>query len=246
MDKSGSIAAKALEFVNVSCYVWGARGQIMNTMENLDAWIAQREASCSDTSTNEKNIARVKKLYAKRLANGIETIRAFDCSGFVYYVYSQCGLMSTRMSAASYYSRCAKTDKASLHAGDLVFHHNGNKVSHVGIYIGNGRVIHCKGRDVGVIEEALSAYSWNRFGRWAGVYDNSASTTENPANVLTLGSLNIRTGSGKSHDVIGVVRKNTRLPYVGTDTAGEKWYKVMYNGQTGYITSKPQYTRLVA
>lgn len=63
--------------------------------------------------------------------------------------------------------------------------------------------------------------------------------------VLTLGSLNIRTGSGTQYKAVGQVKKGVLLPYLGTDVKDEKWYMVRYGGQTRYISSKPKYTRLV-
>jgi len=36
---------------------------------------------------------------------------------------------------------------------------------HVGVYMGDGSVVHAKGRDDGVVRESLCATGWNRFGR---------------------------------------------------------------------------------
>lgn len=243
MDHSNSIIIGAQLHVGRSCYVWGAKGQIMSAMGDLPGWLNERETADS-THSKAENIARVMAMYNKLLKKGITEIRGFDCSGFVYYVYHKLGLMPSRLSAASYYNRCPHIERADLRAGDLVFVHNGSKISHVGIYIGNDRVIHCKGRDAGAVEEKITAHGWNRYGRWAGVYDGTISPMGS-SYVLTLGALNIRTGSGKSYASLGIVKRGVKLPYLGTDAAGERWYKVTYNGKPGYISSKPQYTKLV-
>lgn len=63
--------------------------------------------------------------------------RAFDCSGFVMYVYARVGKHLPRTSAAQY--------RATIHIsarqarpGDLVFFHYGSSIYHVGIYAGAG------------------------------------------------------------------------------------------------------------
>ena len=40
-----------------------------------------------------------------------------------------------------------------------------NQMYHVGIYMGDGTVVHAKGRDDGVVRENISKAGWNRFGR---------------------------------------------------------------------------------
>jgi hypothetical protein len=243
MDKSPSIIAEARQHVGRSCYVWGARGQAMSTMGDLLGWLNERETADS-TRSKAENIARVLSMYDKLVKKGVTEIRGFDCSGFVYYVYHKLGLMSSRLNAASYYNKCTRIERADLRAGDLVFVHNGSRITHIGIYIGGNRVIHCKGRDVGVVEEAISKHGWNRYGRWAGVYD-AAGSVAGTSYVLTLGSLNVRTGSGTAYTSLGIVRRGVKLPYLGTDAAGARWYKVTYSGKPAYISSKPQYTKLV-
>jgi cell wall-associated NlpC family hydrolase len=65
--------------------------------------------------------------------------RAFDCSGLVYWSYRQVGMTLPRTSSAQ--SRVgAPVSRSALQPGDLVFFYR--PVSHVAIYIGNGRVVH--------------------------------------------------------------------------------------------------------
>jgi len=64
---------------------------------------------------------------------------AFDCSGLVYWSYRQIGTTLPRSSSAQ--SRVGTpVAKGALQPGDLVFFYR--PVSHVAIYIGNGRVVH--------------------------------------------------------------------------------------------------------
>lgn len=68
--------------------------------------------------------------------------RGFDCSGFTSYIYRQHGISLPHNSAAQY--RVGKPVRRSeLRPGDLVFFRTrGRRISHVGIYIGNGQFVH--------------------------------------------------------------------------------------------------------
>jgi len=63
----------------------------------------------------------------------------FDCSGLVLYVYAQAGIYLPHSAAAQYYSG-TPISYSELMPGDLVFF--GRPISHVGIYIGGGSMIH--------------------------------------------------------------------------------------------------------
>ncbi|MEL7604079.1 MAG: peptidoglycan-binding protein, partial [Bacillota bacterium] len=66
-----------------------------------------------------------------------------------------------------YYTACDALEKAELAAGDLVFkkYATSNRIYHVGIFMGDGTVVHAKGRDYGVVREGISKTGWNRYGR---------------------------------------------------------------------------------
>ncbi|MBR2477099.1 MAG: C40 family peptidase [Clostridia bacterium] len=66
----------------------------------------------------------------------------FDCSGFTKYCYSQMGINLNR-TAASQTAHGTPVSKDQLLPGDLVFFvTNGYNISHVGIYVGDGMMIH--------------------------------------------------------------------------------------------------------
>jgi cell wall-associated NlpC family hydrolase len=69
---------------------------------------------------------------------GASPSSGFDCSGFVMYVYAQVGLQLPHFAAGQYgYGEAVQRDQ--LQPGDLVFF---DGLSHVGIYLGNGQLIH--------------------------------------------------------------------------------------------------------
>lgn len=254
MNKSSQIAQVARNLVGKSCYVWGAKGQNMSEKKNLRSWVSSMETADSGY-TKEQNVERVMNLYDKLTLNGINPVLGFDCSGLVFYVYKICGIFKIRRSAESYYNRCEAKTKDELRAGDLVFRHNGTKIVHVGMYIGGGRVIHAKGRDLGVVEESLNAYAWNRFGKPSGVYDDKEPSpapipTPEPEPepiakpyVQTDGSVYVRNKPNKNGSILGVAR-NAKIPFI--EISGTGWYRINWNGDTNaYITDNPKYVSLI-
>lgn len=71
---------------------------------------------------------------------GGTTPSGFDCSGFTQYVYKHFGVNLPRVSRAQG-TYGTKVSYSNLQAGDLVFFGSGG-ISHVGIYIGGGNMIH--------------------------------------------------------------------------------------------------------
>ncbi|WP_339248746.1 C40 family peptidase [Paenibacillus sp. FSL R10-2796] len=87
----------------------------------------------------------------------------FDCSGFTKYVFKNVGLTLPRTSKAQY-SVGTAVSKSNLRSGDLVFFNTlGNGVSHVGIYVGNGKFAQSSSSR-GVTITSLSQTYWaNRY-----------------------------------------------------------------------------------
>ena len=75
---------------------------------------------------------------------GYKPSTSFDCSGFVSYVYNQCGWDFGRLGAQGLYNISRRT--SAPRPGDLVFFtgtYDTPGVSHVGIYVGDGWMLHC-------------------------------------------------------------------------------------------------------
>lgn len=73
---------------------------------------------------------------------GGTTEKGFDCSGFTRYVFHELGIDLNRTSRDQA-TQGVKVDKQDLRKGDLVFFNtNGKTISHVGIYVGDGKFAH--------------------------------------------------------------------------------------------------------
>lgn len=73
---------------------------------------------------------------------------SFDCSGFVSWVINHCGngWNVGRQTANGLMGKCDIVPKSEAKPGDLIFFqktYNTSGASHVGIYVGNGMMIHC-------------------------------------------------------------------------------------------------------
>jgi cell wall-associated NlpC family hydrolase len=93
---------------------------------------------------------------------------AFDCSGFTQYVYRRAGISIPRTAAAQYSSTPGTRIRSysALQPGDLIFFANTYKpgISHVGIYVGNGQMIHAGSSRTGVAYANINgSYYTSRF-----------------------------------------------------------------------------------
>lgn len=73
---------------------------------------------------------------------------SFDCSGFVSYVLNHCGngWSMGRQTANGLRGKCTAVSPSEAKPGDLIFFqgtYGTSGASHVGIYVGNGMMIHC-------------------------------------------------------------------------------------------------------
>ena len=82
---------------------------------------------------------------------GASPASGFDCSGLVYYSFLQAGVRVPRTSREQF-SAARKIALADARPGDIVFFQGQEKLSHVGIYLGQRRFVHAPstGRTVSV------------------------------------------------------------------------------------------------
>jgi cell wall-associated NlpC family hydrolase len=93
---------------------------------------------------------------------GADPDEGFDCSGLVYYTYTSNGHSVPRTSVDQF-DAARKITLAKASEGDLLFFRDQDKLSHVGIYLGDGRFVHApsSGKSVSVADLDAPYYQRN-------------------------------------------------------------------------------------
>ena len=119
-----------------------------------------KKTSSAKTSSNV--IANAKSHMGKPYVWGARGPNAFDCSGYIQYVFKQSG-KSVAGNTTGLYGQASKVN--SPKAGDLVFFAGTYRagISHVGIYLGNGKFIHASTSRGVTIDSVFGPYWKNYF-----------------------------------------------------------------------------------
>jgi hypothetical protein len=92
---------------------------------------------------------------------GGRTPAGFDCSGFVGYVFAESAGVSLPRRTEEIWRIGDRVARTELAVGDLVFFNTlGRRLSHVGIYIGDGVFVHAPARGGRVRAERLTDAYW--------------------------------------------------------------------------------------
>jgi len=96
---------------------------------------------------------------------GTSAEQGFDCSSFLVYLFkTEANIHIPRTTAAMHRSTAATVKRNELKPGDAVFFKGNGRgqVSHVGLYIGEGKFIHSPRAGKNVRIDSLSNNYWNR------------------------------------------------------------------------------------
>jgi cell wall-associated NlpC family hydrolase len=125
---------------------------------------AQGQANANEIQTrieaisvvpNQATIKIAKQYIGTPYCRGGKTTRCFDCSGFTKYVYKTQGI-NLPPTAQSQYQVARKISARNAVPGDLVFFYSRSGfIYHVGIYMGNGKVLHSPRRGTSVRIESI-------------------------------------------------------------------------------------------
>lgn len=92
-------------------------------------------------------MVEAEKCIQKPYGWGAQGPNSFDCSGMIYWIYKETGVSNIgRTTTREMYRSYIRLKNTEVSPGDLVFYNNGGtsieSISHVGMYIGNGKIIH--------------------------------------------------------------------------------------------------------
>ncbi len=133
----------------------GAANMLTDSVAAMGAAISKTGPSDGELGRKvaETALRQVGKPYI-RTTEGPDT---FDCSGLVWWSHQQCGVKFKRVLARNFPSMGIAVTRDTLLPGDvIVFQSNKSKPpEHCAIYIGDGNIVHAKGRKWGVVQEKL-------------------------------------------------------------------------------------------
>lgn len=117
----------------------------------------------SGAALGERAAAFAESVVGRPYVWGGTSTSGFDCSGLVQWVYKQVGRDLPR-TVATQIGVGRKIAVADLADGDLVFFENTYRpgLSHVGVYVGEGRFVHAADEARGVIVSKLATTYWKQ------------------------------------------------------------------------------------
>lgn len=118
-------------------------------------------------STTKDNVTATARMFLNTpYLWGGKNIMGIDCSGFVQVVFSLCGYLLARDACEQSKEGTVVNNLDEAVAGDLLFFEKDNKIAHVGVYLGDNKIIHASGKvridDVnkkGIFDQDLSDYT---------------------------------------------------------------------------------------
>lgn len=185
--------------------------------------------------------------------------RVHDCAGLIKgYLWSETPTSTpkydpkTDYGATAFYSHCSKKGKMDTFdhvPGRLLFKASGSKMSHVGVYIGEGDlIVEAKGHSYGVVKTKLND-KWTHWGQCNLISEDSTpapepqpipqptpAPTSNNYIVKTNGSpLALRVAPRPKATLIVWMKNGSEVTVSGTNGS---WSRTTYKGKTGWAYSK--------
>lgn len=133
---------------------------VVNSAPATESTPAPEPATSSGSATGSAVVAKAKTYIGSSYVYGGTSPSGFDCSGFAQYVYKQFGVGLNRTAAAQY-SNGTAVSRSELQEGDLVMFGNGSSINHVGIYAGNGTIVHAANPSRGVTTDTINSGYYN-------------------------------------------------------------------------------------
>ena len=127
------------------------------------------EAAASAATLGAKFAELAKQYLGVPYVYGGASPSGFDCSGLIYYIAKNMGYSVPRTATNQWNAGYTKVSRSELQPGDLVFftntYHSSKYITHVGIYVGDGKFLHASSPTSGgvIITPLSNSYYSSRF-----------------------------------------------------------------------------------
>lgn len=142
---------------------WSKRAGVCRQVSHTTVTAVKASKSNDSKSPDGNEVVESAMTFrGNRYVYGGTSRSGFDCSGFTRYVFARFGITLPHSAAAQ--SRLGKAVTTSeLKPGDLLFFGRKGRISHVGIFAGNGRMVHAANPRRGVVTDSIfSSYYRSR------------------------------------------------------------------------------------
>ena len=147
----------------------GVEGYVSSEYLSTTKPSTSSSSSSNSSSSSSSSVNAVLNLAAKQIGKpyvwGAEGPSSFDCSGLTYYVYKNAAGITLPRTSSEQSKYGTTVSKSNLKAGDLLFFDtsgsNNGVVSHVGIYVGGGEMIHASSSSNKIVQVTIESSYWN-------------------------------------------------------------------------------------
>lgn len=177
MTKPEAVKDAALQ--RIGCpYVYGGTGKVCSPsyrearMAQYPAYAAKIEKNCPRLSGSASTCTNC-RWYDPETGKGK---LCYDCAQLARACMAAAGIPLVS-GANSQWGKTNFSEIGTINAIPkdmvcLVFRDDGGKMGHVGVYIGDGTVVHARGHDYGVVRQSLSDTEFTHYGVPCGLYDD--------------------------------------------------------------------------
>ena len=223
-------------------YIWGKAG-VVYTQKDQD--YAVRMYNEALAKQNKKGIERW-EMTAKYGAKWINR-KVADCSGLFAWAYKELGssiahgsnsIWSSYTTVKGELKNGKRTDGKPLRPGSAVWRVDGTDYHHIGLYIGDSKVIEAQGTQAGVVISSINR--WHAWGELKKIdYDKEEEVTPmdefKEAVVTADGGVNMRARANTSAARLCVIPQGAKIKAFDMNTG---WSKVQYDNKDGYAMTQ--------
>jgi cell wall-associated NlpC family hydrolase len=139
-----------------------ASAQANDSLNNFIDSLTSGQTQAQTFDKAESLIAKAKNFIGLPYRfGGTSPTSGFDCSGFMQYVYKQTANIDLPRTSSSMAQVGQRVPRSDLRPGDMVFFSlSGGRISHVGMYVGEGRFIHSPSTGKSIQITALNSGYW--------------------------------------------------------------------------------------